>query len=139
MRTYGRLPLSIVVDSSGNPVLDSNGNPIYGTGTGNGSLAWVEVTTDSSGQNDLVMLTTLCQVMKLSKNESPFYAQYGISAKQAFIQQVAPDYDMSVIQQQFAPFFASLVITKQSGSLDPTYDVNVITHQGVTLTAQVPV
>lgn len=134
MRTYGRLPLSIVIDSNGNPVLDSNGNPIYGTGTG----AWVEVTTDSSGQNDLVMLTTLCQVLKLNKNESPFYAQYGISAKQSFIQQVAPDYDMSVIQQQFAPFFASLVITKSS-SFTPTYSVNVITHQGVTLSAQVPV
>jgi hypothetical protein len=137
MRTYGRLPLSIVVDSSGNPIFDSNGNVIYGTSQ-SGASSWIEVTTDSSGQNDLVMLTTLLQVLQLQKGESPFYAQYGVSARQSIIQQIAPDYDMSVIQQQFSPFFASLVITKKSATLAPTYNVNVITNQGVTLSAQVP-
>lgn len=114
MRTYGR-----VTNSSG-------------------SLSWVEVQTDAQGNNDLVMLTTLCQVCQLSLGESPFYASYGLPAKNSIIQQVAPDYYMAIIQQQFAPFFASLSIVRQSG-VTPTYGVNVVTHSGVVLSTQVPV
>jgi len=130
--------LSLVTDSSGNVVLDSNGNPVYAAG-GN-STSWVEVETDANGNNDLVMLTTLCQVLRLNKNESPFFADWGIYAKGSIMQQVAPDSDMSAIQQQFAPSFASLVISKQPSTPQnptPTYNVNVITHQGVSLTVQV--
>jgi hypothetical protein len=82
------------------------------------------------------MLTTLCQTLQLSKNESPFYASSGLSSRQSIVQQVAPDYDMSVTQQSFAPFFASLTITKTTPS-PPTYAVNVITNSGVVLGAQV--
>ena len=130
--------MSLVIDSSGNVVLDSDGNPIYAAG-GN-STSWVEVSTDANGANDLVMLTTLCQVLQLSKNESPFYADWGVYARGSIMQQVAPDSDMSAIQQQFSPYFASLVISKQTATPTnptPTYNVNVITHQGVALTAQV--
>lgn len=114
MRTYGRIT-----------------NP-------DGSLSWVVVQTDAQGNNDLVMLTTLCQVCQLSPGESPFYASYGIPAKNSIVQQVAPDYYMAIIQQQFAPFFASLSIVRLPG-VTPTYGVNVITHSGVVLSAQVPI
>jgi hypothetical protein len=102
-----------------------------------GSLSWVEVQTDAQGANDLVMLTTLCQVCQLSLGESPFYASYGLPAKNSIVQQVAPDYYMALIQQQFAPFFASLSIARQAGTT-PTYQVNVITHSGVVLSAKTP-
>lgn len=108
------------------------------TTNANGSLTWVEVQTDAQGNNDLVMVTTLCQVCQLSIGESPFYASYGVPAKNSIVQQVAPDYYMALIQQQFAPFFASLSIARQAGS-SPTYQVTVITHSGVVLSAQVPI
>ena len=54
-----------------------------------GSLGpWTEVTTDANGFNDMVMLTTLCQVVKLNINESPFFADWGLPAHQSIMQQV---------------------------------------------------
>ena len=43
-----------------------------------GSYTWVEVSTDANGFDDMVMLTTLAQVLKLNLGESPFYANFGI-------------------------------------------------------------
>lgn len=100
MRTYGRIT-----------------NP-------DGSKTWVEV-DDYNG----IYLTTLAQCLKLFKNESPFFANYGISANVAVIQQIWPDFDVALTQQQFAPFFASLIISKQNAA-EPTYLVNVLTKQG---------
>ena len=51
---------------------------------------WVEVTTTPDGYNDLVWATTLCQCFLLNLGESPFYANYGLPAEQAIIQQIAP-------------------------------------------------
>lgn len=113
MRTYGR-----IIDAMGN-------------------LQWVEVTTDANGFNDEVYLTTLCQVLKLSRNESPFYANYGIPAQQAVMQQLFPDFYMSQTQQQFSPFFTSLTLAKLPGRA-PAYKINVITHQGVVRFIEVP-
>lgn len=103
-----------------------------------GSKTWVVVTTDSSGFNDMVYLTTLAQVLKLNQGESPFWANYGIPAKNSVMQQIFPDYYVSRTQQQFAPNFASLVVAKQNIST-PTYNISVITHQGVKLNLAVPV
>jgi hypothetical protein len=114
VRTYGRIP------------------------DGQGGLQWVEVTTDSNGNNDLVWLTTLCQVLLLNLGESPFYAQYGIPAQQSVLQQVFPDYYVALTQQLFAPYFASLLISRTNTN-PPTYRVNVTTHQGVKLNASVPI
>lgn len=113
MRTYGR-----VTDEYGNKT-------------------WVEVTTDANGDNDAVWVTTLAQVLKLNLGESPFYANYGIPAKQSVLQQIAPDYAMAVTQQQFSQYFANLVITKLV-DLPPTYIVNVTTHQGAVIEMQIP-
>jgi hypothetical protein len=104
-----------------------------------GSLSWVEVDTDASGNNDLVYLTTLCQVLLLNLGESPFWSTYGIPAYQSVAQQVAPDYYVALTQQRFAPYFASLIITKVQDTPTPQYQVNVLTHSGVSLSAQVAV
>jgi hypothetical protein len=104
-----------------------------------GTKTWVEVETDSNGNNDWVYVTALCQVLLLNLGESPFFAQYGIPAKPTVVQQVQPDYYVSRVQSQFAGRFANLVIAKQ-GSNPPQYKVNVTTHQGAkaSVTVQVP-
>lgn len=114
MRTYGRVP----VTPGGKPT------------------KWVMVTTDENGFDDDVYLTTLCQCFKLNLNESPFFGNYGIAARQAVILQVFPDWDIWKTQRQFAPFFASLVVAKES-SPTPTYTVNVTTNYGAKRQVQV--
>lgn len=104
---------------------------------------WVEVDTDPNGSNALVYLTTLCQVLLLNLNEDPFFANYGIPAQQSVMQQIYPDFYMIATQQQFAQYFASLIITRQPrvpNSQDLVYNVAVTTPQGVVLnkTVQIP-
>lgn len=99
---------------------------------------WTAVTTDANGSNDLVYVTNLCQVLLLNLGESPFFANYGIPAQQTIQQQIYPDYYMIFTQQQFAPFFASLQITRVA-TFEPTYNVQVLTHQGTTLSVSVPI
>lgn len=104
-----------------------------------GSQSWVEVSTDpSTGDNSLVFLTALIQCLKLNLGESPFWANYGIPAQQAVLQQIFPDYYVALTQQQFAGYFASLQIAKIPGP-EPTYRINVTTNQGVNLTEDVPI
>jgi hypothetical protein len=111
----------------------------YGRKTNlDGSKTWIEVTTDANGYNDAVMITTLAQCLKLSINESPFYANYGINAQQSVMTQIFPDYYVQQTQQQFAPFFASLVISKVQGATSPTYNVNLVTQQGSRVAFPVP-
>jgi len=112
-----------------------------------GSLGpWTEVTTDANGFNDMVMLTTLCQVVKLNINESPFFADWGLPAHQSIMQQVSPDIFMVITQQRFAPYFSVITLAKRDvlfpgkGNVPtPVYDINVLTHQGVKLNPQIPV
>ena len=110
----------------------------YGRINSGGTLVWQEVDTDASGNNDLVYLTTLAQTLKMNLGESPFFANYGIPARESVIQQIFPDYYVSITQQQFAPYFASLLVARTSTN-PPTYRVNVTTHQGVKLNASIPV
>lgn len=105
---------------------------------GTGGTQWAVVQTDSSGNNDLVYVTALAQCLLLNLNESPFFATSGIPGQQSVIQQVFPDYYVALTQQAFAPYFASLQISRQPGP-NPIYQVNVITHQGVNINASVPV
>lgn len=109
-----------------------------------GSKTWVEVDTDVNGYDDAVWLTTLIQVLKLNLNESPFFGNYGIPAQQSVIQQVFPDFYVAKTQQQFAQYFASLIVSKQNvatsqGQPVPTYNINVVTNYGAKISAQVPV
>jgi hypothetical protein len=103
----------------------------------NGTYKWVVVQTDPQGNNDAVWLTTLLQCLQLNLGESPFYANYGIPDEQAVIQQLWPDYNAALTQQQFAPYFAALTIARVPGAAAPTYAVNVTTNAGVKLTATV--
>lgn len=112
MRTYGR-------------VAGSDGVPV-----------WVEVQTDDAGFNSYVYLTTLAQCLKLALGESPFFAQYGIPAQRSIVQQVAPDFYVARTQQQFSPFFAALIVTKQDAP-EPTYRLNVTTQQGTKIQATI--
>lgn len=98
---------------------------------------WVEVSTTPSGQNDYVYITALIQCLKLNINESPFWADWGIPAQQSVIQQVFPDFYVSLIQQRYAPFFARLQITKVQSPI-PTYNIEVVTNQGVSLNVSIP-
>ena len=103
-----------------------------------GVKTWHTVTTDADGFNDSVWLTTLAQVCKLNLGESPFFADYGIPAHPSVVLQVYPDFYMARIQDQFAPYFASLLLTLTpvtQGSADsdygrpyPAYNINVLTN-----------
>lgn len=99
--------------------------------------AWVVVQTDANGDDTAVWITTLVQCLKLFLNESPFFAQYGIPARDSIAQQIPPDYFVSRTQQQFASHFASLVITRQAGLITPTYKVALITMQGAAVQFEV--
>ena len=119
MRTWGRINQ------------DSNGKG----GT------WVQVSTDNNGFSDGVYLTTLIQVLKLNLGESPFFANYGIPAEQSVLQQIQPDYYINRTQQQFASFFAALLLAKQPqlpNQPTPTYAINVTTQSGYALTGPIP-
>jgi hypothetical protein len=101
-----------------------------------GKKTWWIVTTDNNGFNDSVYLTALAQVLKLNLGESPFFSNYGIPAHQSVIMQVYPNYYMAVTQQQFAGFFASLILTPLPDAEDsdgrpaPAYNISVLTNLG---------
>jgi hypothetical protein len=111
-----------------------------------GAKTWWVVTTDTNGFNDSVYLTTLAQVCKLNLGESPFFANYGIPAHPSVVLQIFPDFYMARTQQQFAKFFASLVLTPtpiaqgSAGSDDgrpvPAYSIQVLTNYGSSIGVQ---
>lgn len=98
-----------------------------------GTWTWVAVSTDANGNNDNVYITNLIQALKLNLGESPFYAQYGIPAERSVITQVPPDFFALRTQSQFSGFFASLILQKQQGVIDPTYDITCVTQQGTVI------
>lgn len=103
-----------------------------------GTKQWVLV-PEINGDPTYVWITTLIQVLKLSLNESPFYANYGIPAQRLIIQQLIPDFYVNMTQQQFAQYFASLTITRLP-IIDPvTYLVEIVTLQGAIHQTQVAV
>ena len=115
MRTWGR-----VIDAAGNK-------------------KWVIVEEDADGDFSYGWLTTLIQTLKLGLGESPFYAQYGIPAQPSIVQQIYPDYYVSMTQQQFAGYFASLTISKVTGAANPTYNIEVVFLNGVSYRQEVAV
>lgn len=95
-----------------------------------GKLKWIKVETTPEAGDDYVWLTTLCQTLKLNLGESPFFANYGIPAKPSVVQQVFPDFYVTRTQQQYAPRFASLIVTKIPDD-KPNYKINVTLNNGV--------
>jgi hypothetical protein len=107
-----------------------------------GKKTWEVVTTDRQGFNDHVHITALAQVLLLNLNESPFFGNFGIPAKSSVMQQIAPDFNVSFTQQQYAGFFAALLVGKEPDPVNAEaihYDVQVITHAGVRLNKKVPI
>jgi hypothetical protein len=102
-----------------------------------GTYKWVEVTTDANGYTDNVYITTLAQCLKLNLGESPFYGNYGIPQYQTIMTQVMPDFYASQTQTQFAPYFASLSITRVQAAFPPVYQVNAVCHSGAILTPEI--
>lgn len=105
-----------------------------------GTKQWVLV-PEVNGDFTYGWITTLIQCLKLNLNESPFYANYGIPAQRAIIQQLFPDFYVNQTQQQFAQYFASLTITRVP-SADPTkltYSVEIVTLQGSVIMQEVAV
>ena len=104
-----------------------------------GTYQWVVVSTDAAGFNDNCYATTVCQVLKLSRNESPIFSNYGIPAQQSVTTHSPPDVYVAQTQQQFAPYFSSLTIQRLLGSPLPSYTVGIIAHNGAILDmSQVP-
>lgn len=101
------------------------------------SYVWQAVETDANGNNDSPSATWFLQCCALSPGESPFFGDWGIPGQQAVIQQIFPDYYISLMQQRFAPYFASLLIAKNPGTT-PSYNITIITHQGVKITGTLP-
>lgn len=77
-----------------------------------GRKRWVLVETDPAGFSDYVYITALVQCLKLNLAESPFWADFGIPAHQAIVQQAAPDHNVQFIASYFSRFFASLIISR---------------------------
>ena len=108
-----------------------------------GNQQWVVIVPDpATGLVDMLWFATVAQTMRLSLGESPFYAQYGIPAKQSVETQIPPDLYVARIQAQYSSYFASLVITKAPSSnppnLTPIYNAYAVAHSGLVLSAQVP-
>jgi hypothetical protein len=109
-----------------------------------GKKTWWVVTTDINGFNDSVYLTALAQVIKLNLGESPFFAQYGIPAHESVVTQIFPDFYLAFTQQQYAGYFASLLLISnpvpqgsadsfaagQDGAPAPRYYISVLTNTG---------
>ena len=109
-----------------------------------GTYQWQEVTTDQHGYNDAVYVTALCQVLQLQTGESPFYAQYGIPALPCLASQIFPDMAVYMIQNKYAPYFASLKISKanainQYNVPTPVYNIQVVTQKGSIINLTLPI
>ena len=97
-----------------------------------GTMKWVEVQQDADGNFEYGYTTTLIQTLKLSLGESPFFANYGIPAQRSVITQIFPDFYVTQTQQQFAPYFASLSVSKVQ-STTPTYNIDVLFTNGTNI------
>lgn len=105
---------------------------------------WTEISTAPDGNNDAVNIVTLEQVLLLNLSESPFFANFGLPARQAVQQQLPPDFYVQRTQQYFSQFFASLIVASVSEILPgtnvptPMYRINLTTVNGQPFSAAVP-
>ena len=102
-----------------------------------GSRTWVEVSTGPDGLNQEVFITWLAQVLQLNLGESPFWADWGIPQYQTIMTQLFPTYYVMETQMRFQGMFAGLQVVPVAGTVDPTYNVNVLTKAGATINLQV--
>lgn len=109
-----------------------------------GARWWTQVNPDPQGYDDSIYLTALIQCCKLNYGESPFFGDWGIPAHPSVLKQVPPDYYMALMQQRFAPYFLSLVISRVPTNLQtikdpfiPTYSIQCQFHSGAVVSTTV--
>lgn len=109
-----------------------------------GNQTWVCVTPDpQTGNTDLLYFAALAQCLRLNLGESPFYADYGIPARQSVATQIPPDFFIARIQSRYSQFFASLVISRgptiqQNRRPVVVYNCYALCHSGLVLNASIP-
>jgi hypothetical protein len=93
---------------------------------------WREVDTDANGFDDDCYLTTVAQVLQSQLGESPFFAQYGLPARQSVTSRTHPDYFINRVREQFANMFTSLSIVKTVDltNNEPTYYIDALKLNG---------
>jgi hypothetical protein len=77
-----------------------------------------------------IWLATLAQTLRLSQNESPFYANYGIPGQQSVNSQIAPTAAINRTQAQFAQYFSSLSVVRNPNATEPTYNITAVFLNG---------
>lgn len=93
---------------------------------------WQSVETDANGYDDDCYLTTVAQVLQSQLGESPFFAQYGIPARQSITARTHPDYWINRVREQFSPMFTSISIVKTVDltNNEPTYHIDALKLSG---------
>lgn len=104
-----------------------------------GNKTWIQVNTDSKGNDDAVYLTALSQTLQLNVGESPFFANDGIPQYQSVMTQVFPDYYVMLIQADYSKYFLSLTIARVQNTEKPEYTIDARTHNGAILLDPMPI
>ena len=146
MRIYGRIQIPPTAQTEwtvDNDSITADSNiTVDGTSSGAPGTVWFTIETDANGSNDLVYATALAQVLLLNLNESPFYAASGLPQQQSVMQQTAPDYYVTLTQQQYSQYFASLSVTKTARTAEnptPAYQITALTNQGTIINVSAPI
>jgi hypothetical protein len=146
MRIYGRVQIPPTPQTEwtvDNDSITADSNiTVDGTSSGAPGTVWFTIETDANGSNDLVYATALAQVLLLNLNESPFYATSGLPQQQSIMQQTAPDYYVTLTQQQYSQYFASLSVTKTAPTAEnptPAYQITALTNQGTIINVSAPI
>lgn len=102
-----------------------------------GAFFWEAVETPDTGDASQFWLTALAQNLQLVLGESPFNANTGVPFFDSLNTQVPPDYYVQLIQQQYAPYFLTLSISRvpqtqsrPDGSLALVYNVTAVLKNG---------
>jgi hypothetical protein len=146
-RVYGRIntaptPITQWTADSMTVTADSSITVDGTAGMQGNTGVWVEVSTDNSGDSSLAYITAFAQALSLNLNESPFYAANGLPQQQSVVQQTSPDYYVTLTQQQYAQYFASLAVVRIAPTATnpiPVYQITALTFQGATINASVPI
>ncbi len=99
---------------------------------------WQVVTTAADGDNSMVWLTTLAQVIKLQLGESPFFGNYGIDVYGSLSNQIPPDYYIQKTVNQFSQYFLSLTVSRTFSGNNPSYTIKALLPSGALTVIQVP-
>jgi hypothetical protein len=98
----------------------------------NANGQWVEIT-----DTGYIWLATLAQCLRLQEGESPYFANYGLPARESVMSQIAPDAGIAKTQRQFAPYFSSLVVSRVAGAPVPTYNITAVFLNGEVIQSSV--